>query len=262
MPKARYQGFTLIEMSIVLVIIGLIVGGVLVGQSLIQAAALRATVTQIERFNTAVNTFRGKFDCIPGDCANAVSFGLGTSGGPGDNGDGNGTIYVWGDMFGWAWSFQQENLNVWYHLSRAGLIEGGYAGYTPTAPASMTGYLPATRLSDSVYISMMALSWNPASPIAGGYWAPNGFYISGVVTGASGYYSNGLTPAQALAIDQKIDDGSPLTGNVAVGYNYAGPDMGDVLTGGTCGCTVCGFFPVVYNTSSSTGACILGIRAQ
>jgi prepilin-type N-terminal cleavage/methylation domain-containing protein len=47
-------GFTLIEMSIVLVIIGLIVGGVLVGQDLIRAAYIRAQITQIEKFNTAV----------------------------------------------------------------------------------------------------------------------------------------------------------------------------------------------------------------
>ena len=53
--------FTLIEMSIVLVIIGLIVGGVLVGQDLIRAAYVRAQVSQIEKFNTALNTFYGKY---------------------------------------------------------------------------------------------------------------------------------------------------------------------------------------------------------
>ena len=48
-------------MSIVLVIIGLIVGGILVGQSLIAAAAVRAQISQIEKYNTAVNTFRDKY---------------------------------------------------------------------------------------------------------------------------------------------------------------------------------------------------------
>jgi prepilin-type N-terminal cleavage/methylation domain-containing protein len=59
--------FTLIEMSIVLVIIGLIVGGVLVGQSLISAAAVRAQISQIERYQTAVNAFRDKYSGLPGD---------------------------------------------------------------------------------------------------------------------------------------------------------------------------------------------------
>src|ERR1700691_4635745 len=72
------KGFTLIELSIVLVIIGLIVGGILTGQDLIKAAEQRATLAQIEKYNTAVNTFRNKFGGIPGDlpAATATSFNL------------------------------------------------------------------------------------------------------------------------------------------------------------------------------------------
>jgi prepilin-type N-terminal cleavage/methylation domain-containing protein len=62
-------GFTLIELSIVLVIIGLVVGGVLVGRDLICAAELRAQISQIEKYNTAVNTFYGKYGGLPGPLA-------------------------------------------------------------------------------------------------------------------------------------------------------------------------------------------------
>src|SRR5271163_852919 len=88
------QCFTLIELSIVLVIIGLIVGGVLVGQDLIKAAEIRATVAQVEKYNAAVNTFRTKYNGIPGDIVNtqAAAFGLfneTTSGGVAGHEDGN-----------------------------------------------------------------------------------------------------------------------------------------------------------------------------
>ena len=76
--KKNQQGFTLVEMSIVLVIIGLIVGGVLVGQDLVKGAQIRATVAQLQQYDAAINTFRGKYDQFPGDMSagkNTAFFG-------------------------------------------------------------------------------------------------------------------------------------------------------------------------------------------
>jgi len=61
------RGFTLIELSIVLVIIGLVAGGVLVGRDLIKASEIRATISQKIRYDTAVNTFKLKYNGLPGD---------------------------------------------------------------------------------------------------------------------------------------------------------------------------------------------------
>ena len=91
----RYKaGFTLIELSIVLVIIGLITGGILVGQDLIKAAETRGQISQIEKFNTAVNTFEGKYGYLPGDIPNpyATQFGFQSRGTWTGQGDGNGMI--------------------------------------------------------------------------------------------------------------------------------------------------------------------------
>ena len=74
MPQKKTSAFTLIELSIVLVIIGLIVGGVLVGQDLIVAAKNRALLSQVEEIDTAINTFRLKYNGLPGDLNNAESF--------------------------------------------------------------------------------------------------------------------------------------------------------------------------------------------
>ena len=91
--KAQH-GFALIELSIILVIVGLIVGSILAGQDLVRAAAVRATISQIERYNTAVNTFRGKYNYLPGDIKDpdASGFGFAARGQYAGEGDGNGLI--------------------------------------------------------------------------------------------------------------------------------------------------------------------------
>ena len=66
--------FSLVELSIVLVILGLLVGGILSGQSLIRAATLRSFVKQHEQHYTAVMSFRDKYSQLPGDMNNATQF--------------------------------------------------------------------------------------------------------------------------------------------------------------------------------------------
>ena len=65
MQNARQMGFTLIELSIVLVIIGLIVGGVLLGRDLIHAAEVRSVISDVERFRTAALTFQENMVACP-----------------------------------------------------------------------------------------------------------------------------------------------------------------------------------------------------
>ena len=87
---SRKSGFTLIEMSIVFVVIGLIVGGILVGQDLIRAAGVRSQISQIEKFNTATNTFYGKYGYLPGDIPKTTAASFGFTARSGSFGDGNG----------------------------------------------------------------------------------------------------------------------------------------------------------------------------
>lgn len=70
----RHRGFSLVELSIVLVILGLLVGGVLAGQSLIKAASARKTLAWNTGMQTNFNTFRDKYFALPGDMTNATDF--------------------------------------------------------------------------------------------------------------------------------------------------------------------------------------------
>ncbi len=112
MRASDRHGFTLIEISIVLVIIGLIVGGILVGRDLIRLAELRADISAVNKFDAAANTFRLKYNCIPGDCANATQFLAGAY-----NGNGNGAIEprlsdLYGFYIGFEFAYAVDDLRA------------------------------------------------------------------------------------------------------------------------------------------------------
>lgn len=118
--KRRRTGFTLVELSVVLLVIALITGGILVGRDLIYLSQVRAQVAQLDEYDSAVYTFQQKYNCLPGDCAFAVELNLGVSAGAGDNGDGNG----WVDNAPTSDKvIGPEIAGFWYHLKQAGLLD-------------------------------------------------------------------------------------------------------------------------------------------
>ncbi len=218
-PNKRQQGqsqkgFTLIELSIVLVIIGLIVGGVLVGQDLIKASEIRATVGQVEKYNAAINTFRTKYNGMPGDlvAATAGGFQLFQFTAPGVGlGDGNGLIE---GGTAEATAPIGETLAFWRHLSDASLIDGGYG---------MTGnsLILASNGHATGDVTLINNSLPPAKVGRGNSFVvynETGFNyyqlapISGIASNAYTYGSAGITPIEAYNMDVKIDDGAPNTG--------------------------------------------------
>jgi prepilin-type N-terminal cleavage/methylation domain-containing protein len=190
------QGFTLVELSIVLVVIGLIISSVLVGQEIIRTAELRNTITQYTNFNAAVVTFRNRYGGLAGDVTN--DFGW-------TNGNASGDADADNDLLAASTLLSGENVFFWHQLgsSNAALISGQYSGATagPTA-TTLLSFVPLSR--------------------AGGAWgvfsdSGTNYYILGVTGGGSaGDYSTtgSLSPIDARNIDEKVDDARPGRGLV------------------------------------------------
>lgn len=211
----KQSGFTLVELAIVLVIIGLIVGGVLVGQDLIKAATIRSVVTDIEKTNAAATAFQGKYTGLPGDLIStkAVEFGLSAAGDANANGaagrrDGNGLVE--GNAANGT-NLAGETAVFWRDLSAANFVSGNYTaiGTAATPGAALTAatviqYVPKTRLRDNAVLHVF--------PVGG----RNMFYLGGMTTTAAGVVTtqSTVTPAEARGIDEKLDDARPTSGIV------------------------------------------------
>ncbi len=221
--RSSRRAFSLVELSIVLVILGLLVGGVLSGQSLIRASELRAVGTEYSRYVTSVQTFRDKYFAIPGDMNNATAF-WGHAGGtdcnnrsgtaattPGTcDGDGNGNL-----ANAAAASQTGEFAQLWRHLALAGLIEGTYSGNANTGGTQHCAIgtdCPRSKLSNAGW----GANYNPN--FAGDTYNyafdyGNNFRIgSALATSIPGGAI--FKPEEAWNIDTKLDDGRPGTGKI------------------------------------------------
>ena len=229
------NGFSLVELSIVLVILGLLTGGILAGQNLIHAAELRSVTSQFTSLNTAIYTFRDKYFALPGDMTNAYDFWgakvgctdvLNSDSVPaGCNGNGDGEINDRVDS--------GEDLRAVQFLAEAGLIEGSY-----------TGLVAATGNKRQIGVNII-----PSRITNAGMWINN---LAGGMAGRSGNvitfsketgtYMGGaaLTPEDQWNIDTKLDDGKPLMGRVTSSDGQTACHDGTdyLLTATTQSCTL------------------------
>jgi prepilin-type N-terminal cleavage/methylation domain-containing protein len=239
------HGFTLIEISIVLVIIGLIVGGILVGRDLINAAAIRAQISQLEKYNTAVNTFKLKYGYLPGDIKDpdATALGFSARGTYAGQGDGNGllegfTANAVNSNLGVSQT--GENMMFWVDLSQANLIDGKLNTMTSTALQSFTAqinpYLPTAKIGNNNFIYVYS---NRGIQY---YGLANIMFFNSPSDIATNV---GLTVMQSYAIDNKLDDGLPMSGNInvqTVGTASGGPNFYAMwIPGRSMGHSACGY---------------------
>lgn len=260
--KTKGNGFTLIELSIVLVIIGLVIGGIMVGKDMIASSSIRAQISQIEEMKTAINTFKVKYGFLPGDMPPTQASQLGFFTFTGAQA-GNGCVAA-GVAFGnndGIINFNTEGYALWSHLGDSKLIRGQYGGtagslLVANAAACTVGpgwpiigipntykeaedYFPNTKLSPEKgflyiygnnYIAPNKTTWILATMKM----------KTNLIILYDGRGRRIWTPYQLYQMDSKMDDGLPASGNVIEFDTEDTP------------CTTSGVTPIQYDLSSAT----------
>ncbi len=224
------KGMRLIHIVIVFVVIGLTTGGALA----LRSDPVKGILAEFEQYKSAISHFRAKYGALPGDMTNATEF-WGIAGGKTGsdkacyevnslmlddstrtcNGNGNGYVFHKDNVSDQS---APEWFRAWQHLSNAGLIDGHYTGTADRKPRGATpgSNVPASMAVDSAgYTYMYFFRINHPKWFPGQY---EGLAFGGAFINPVNFpvetRGGAITPAQAQALDEKMDDGSPRRGVV------------------------------------------------
>lgn len=196
----RQHGFTLIELAIALMVIGLLIGGVLKGKELIYNAQITATVRQFNDYTTAGMVFISTYDALAGDLKNSENRLPGCTGVTTppcrSQGNGNGIIRI---TTGNTQPF--EKMSYFGQLGLAGML---------SVPADITESRRVSTMPSSIIIDIFALN-----KIGNPHW------------GKDSYYLQTLTVRETQSLDTKMDDGNANTGH----FTTTGAECSDPTTG-------------------------------
>lgn len=243
------NGFTLLELAMVLVIMALLVTGILAGRDLLGGAQARTVVNEMESYSNAITEFRARYFAYPGDMSDANAVFNTTN----SNGDGNGQV---DDAVTGGAGSAPENLLTWTQLALAGFVSvDANSGIQLPPNAAGTQRLPVSTLTRAGYLLQSRTQYGLTE---------NMLLLGAPRPAPANDMTNGvMTPDMALSIDTKTDDASPDTGRVLVWTGADAPDLTAPDTSCLLG-TIAN--PTGYNLNATTNTaanqpvCVLAIR--
>lgn len=249
MTSNQIKGFTLVELAIVLVIIGLITGGVLAGQSLIKASRISSVAAQLQKYQSAYNKYKDQYGAVPGDHSSAYDYWGSdcASTAAACNGDGNRQIVGSGT----------ESLMFFRHLWLAEMIDEKLTGVN-TDPDVIGTNVPTLALSAISLLpyAFQKLDYYLAGTSSGSYTSVTANILIMGKSNTNWFYSKALTPADAKKIDTKIDDGKPGTGGIIAGYARTSSGSGCADNAAN---TIAGMRASDYRVADTDEECTLGL---
>jgi type II secretory pathway pseudopilin PulG len=239
MQNNARSGFTLLQLAVSLVGVGLIIGGIVVAKTFLDQFKVRSVISDFSTYESAIKMFRDQYNDFPGDFSTASTYWSSAS-----NGNGNGYIDSGSD----------EDLYAWDHLQKAGLIGGTYTGavYSGSLRYRWDTNAPGSKISGAGFY----IRTPGASPI---YSYPSPTNTNLISLGSLGNVpvngspnNSSVTPSDAYSIDAKIDDGQATSGKM-----YALRGLEYQLTAGKCVTNHYTSASATYVTTDTTNSCRL-----
>lgn len=247
MPQPRHTAFTLVELSIVLVIVGLLVGGIMVGASLLKQSELQTVTSDFGKYSNAVAQFNQQYGGLPGDLLDATNFwgddnavcadATVTNGTPGTcNGNSNANM-----------SDGAEPYRAWQQLLLANMVSGSFTGVASGGGAVPGTNVPKSRVSNAGWsFGFKAATSANANDYDGDL---NNFLAIGTPIVGGITQAAALTPQEAWQIDKKLDDGAPALGRIMARKPAALPNCATSAVDATA----------TYNLTNTSITCNLNI---